>query len=233
MAQVPETSSQAEMTGSAAGFCDHVLPPDEIARTLVGYAAHVHRLPDGSASIARHREIHAALPQVCEALKRVTGNDFRHYKATTLVRRLERRMQVLQVAAVSDYLDRIAQDEGEARTLFRELLIGVTSFFRDSEAFESLASKVLKPLLAGRSPTDELRIWVPGCATGEEAYTVAMLVREAMEPLADPPRVQVFATDIDERALAAERRGSYPQGIAAQVSPERLARFFVKKGRRY
>ena len=142
-------------------------------------------------------------------------------------------MQVLQVAAVSDYLDRIAQDEGEARTLFRELLIGVTSFFRDPDAFEALSAKVLAPLLAGRSATDELRIWVPGCATGEEAYTVAMLVREAMEPLADPPRVQVFATDIDERALAAARRGSYPRGIAAQVSPERLARFFVKKGRRY
>ena len=235
MAQAPETASQAEMPSSAAanGFCDHVLPPDEIARSLVGYAAHVHRLPDGSAGIARHREIHAVLPQVCDTLKRVTGNDFRHYKATTLVRRLERRMQVLQVVAVSDYLDRLAQDEAEARTLFRELLIGVTSFFRDPEAFEALASKALKPLLAGRSATDELRIWVPGCASGEEAYTIAMLAREAAEWLPDPPRVQIFATDIDERALAAARRGSYPQGIAAQVSPERLARFFVKKGRRY
>jgi two-component system CheB/CheR fusion protein len=235
MAQEPETAAHAEMPGSAAssGVCDHVLPPEDIARTLLGYAAHLHHLPGGSDATSRHRDIHAVLPQVSDVLRRVTGNDFRHYKPTTLVRRLERRMQVLQIAGVSDYLDRLDQDESEARTLFRELLIGVTSFFRDAEAFEALATKVLAPLLAGRSATDELRVWIPGCATGEEAYSIAMLMREAADRLEAPPRIQIFATDINERALATARRGSYPQGIAAQVSAERLARFFVRKGRRY
>ncbi|WP_176556194.1 PAS domain-containing protein [Rubellimicrobium rubrum] len=235
MAQAAGTAAQAEMPESAAavGPCDHVLPPEELAQALLAYAAHVHHLPGGPAGVARHRVIHAAVPRMCDTLRRVTGNDFRHYKTSTLVRRLERRMQVLQVASVDDYLARLDSDEGEARTLFRELLIGVTSFFRDPEAFEALASKVLKPLLSERSSSDELRLWVPGCATGEEAYSVAMLAREMLDGLSSPPRIQIFATDIDERALAAARRGSYPQGIAAQVSPERLARFFVRKGRRY
>ncbi|MFC5567043.1 PAS domain-containing protein [Rubellimicrobium aerolatum] len=235
MAQAPATAAQAEMPESAAASspCDHVLPPEGLARTLLAYAAHLHSLPDGPASVARHRAMHAAVPQMCDTLRRVTGNDFRHYKTTTLVRRLERRMQVLQIADLDTYLERLDSDEGEARTLFRELLIGVTSFFRDPEAFGALATKVLAPLLSGRSPTDELRIWVPGCATGEEAYSIAMLAREALDGLAHPPRLQVFATDIDERALAIARRGSYPQGISAQVSPERLQRFFVRRGRRY
>ncbi|WP_176556104.1 PAS domain-containing protein [Rubellimicrobium rubrum] len=234
MAQQPDTATQPEMPGHAAatGMCDHVLPPEDLARTLMAYAAHVHRLPSGADGVARHREVHAALPQVCDLLRRATGNDFRHYKSTTLVRRIERRMQVLQIAGIADYLDRL-EDDGEVRTLFRELLIGVTAFFRDVDAFDALAAKVLAPLLTGRAQADELRIWVPGCATGEEAYSIAMLVCEALEGLASPPRVQVFATDIDERALATARRGSYPQGIAAQMSPERLARFFVRKGRRY
>ena len=235
IAQLSETPDQGEVPGSAAatGACDHVLPPEEIARTLLGYAAHLHYLPEGADAAARHRAIFAALPQVSDVLKRVTGNDFRHYKATTLVRRIERRMQVLQVAEATDYLDRLDRDESEARTLFRELLIGVTSFFRDPDAFEALAARALAPLLAGRSATDELRIWIPGCATGEEAYSIAMLVREAADRLEHAPRIQIFATDINERALATARRGSYPQGIAAQISAERLARFFVKKGRRY
>jgi two-component system CheB/CheR fusion protein len=121
MAQEPDTAAQAEMPGSAAslGACDHVLPPQDLARTLLAHAAHLRSLPDGADAVARHREVHAALRQVCEVLKRVTGNDFRHYKTTTLVRRLERRMQVLQVAEIGAYLERLGADEAEARTLFR------------------------------------------------------------------------------------------------------------------
>jgi two-component system CheB/CheR fusion protein len=106
MAQEPDTAAQGEMPGSAAvlGVCDHVLPPAGLARTLLGHAAHLHALPDGADAVARHREVHAAIRQVCAILKRATGHDFRHYKTTTLVRRLERRMQVLQIASAADYL---------------------------------------------------------------------------------------------------------------------------------
>ena len=114
----------------------------------------------------------------------------------------------------------------------RELLIGVTAFFRDPEAFASLAEKALSPLLENRSPADTVRIWVAACATGEEAYSIAILLREMMDRSENPPRVQIFATDINGRALSVARRGLYPQGVAANLSPERLARFFVKRGRR-
>jgi two-component system, chemotaxis family, CheB/CheR fusion protein len=231
MAQAPSTAAVADMPNSVAAVADHVLAPDELARTLTDYARHWHSVSKGTKLEDRRREVQARLSEICDVLMRRTGHDFKHYKSSTLLRRIERRMQVLGLADVDGYVGHLARDLQEPHTLFRELLIGVTSFFREPEAFAALSERAVATLLTKRS--DQVRIWVPGCATGEEAYSIAMLVREQMDRLETPPKVQIFATDVNERALATARRGSYPQGIALQVSPERLARFFAKKGRRY
>src|SRR5688572_759655 len=142
-------------------------------------------------------------------------------------------MQVQRIETAEAYVDRLRQDAEELRQLFRELLVGVTAFFRDTAAFDVLAAEVVRPLLAQRR-SETLRFWVPGCATGEEAYSLAIVVREVLTGLSEaPPAVQIFATDIDERALSIARQGIYPASIVDNVSPERLERFFVKKGKRY
>ncbi|MCA9204628.1 MAG: protein-glutamate O-methyltransferase CheR, partial [Planctomycetales bacterium] len=166
-------------------------------------------------------------------LLKTTNHNFQHYKSSTLSRRIQRRMQLLRLSRADDYVARIREDADEARALFRELLIGVTAFFRDPEAFQSLARIVLPKLFENRTPGDCVRMWVAGCATGEEAYSLAILCREYLDHLPSRPEVQIFATDIDERALQIARNGSYPSGIEEQVSNDRLKRFFVKRGKRY
>lgn len=235
MAQDPGDAAEGEMPASAAtaGIADHVLPAAGLADRLLAYAEHCRRaaaLPDPT---HQAKEIIAHVPDVCELLHERTGHDFKHYKTSTVVRRLQRRMQVTHHLDIGSYLDHLAAEPQEAQALFREMLIGVTGFFRDPEAFEALADQVLTPLLAGRKAGEDVRIWVPGCATGEEAYTIAILVRERLQGHAAPPAVQIFGTDINQRSLAVARRGLYPQGIANQVSPARLERFFVRRGRRY
>jgi two-component system CheB/CheR fusion protein len=233
MAQAPDTAAFTDMPSSVAASADHVLAPEGLAEALETYARHWRAIATGTALGDRRREIQARLPEICDVLLRRTGHDFKHYKTSTLIRRLERRMQVRSLPDVDSYLGQLARDIHEPHILFRELLIGVTSFFREPDAFHALAERVIATLLQQRSATDQVRIWIPGCATGEEAYTIAMLVREKLDLVPAAPKVQIFATDVNERALVVARRGSYPQGIAAHVSPERLARFFVKRGRRY
>ncbi|WP_207480146.1 CheR family methyltransferase [Arenibaculum pallidiluteum] len=234
MAQDPGTAAHQAMPASAVatGAADHVLDPAGLAAELVSYARHWRLAEDGNDPEETRSEIAHRIPEIAQALRDRTGHDFKHYKTSTLTRRILRRMQVLHESEVDGYIHRLVTDQQEAQQLFRELLIGVTAFFRDPESFEALAAKAIAPLLAGRHSA-EVRIWVPGCATGEEAYTLAMLVREQLDGLENPPSVQILATDIDERALMVARRGQYPQGIASQVSPERLERFFMKRGRRY
>lgn len=208
---------------------DHVLPPDRMSEELLSYAAHV-RQNGGLVEGGLREEVEHALPQICDILLQGTGHNFRHYKTSTLVRRVMRRIAVLKLGSASEYLERLRSYPAEADLLFRELLINVTAFFRDPEAFETLAREVLSQLFAGRAQGDTIRIWAPGCSTGEEAYTLAILLREQMEALDHPPEVQVFATDIDPHALAFARLGVYPLGIADELSPERLKRFFVRDG---
>ncbi|HEX2555824.1 MAG TPA: CheR family methyltransferase [Microvirga sp.] len=233
MAQAPDTAAFTDMPSSVAASADHVLPPAGLAEALDTYARHWRAITSGSGLGDRRREIQARLPETCDVLLRRTGHDFKHYKVSTLVRRIERRMQVRSLHDVDSYVGHLARDIHEPHVLFRELLIGVTSFFREPDSFHALGERVIAALLGQRSASDQVRIWIPGCATGEEAYTIAMIVREKLDAIPNAPKVQIFATDVNERALVAARRGSYPQGITAQVSPERLARFFVKRGRRY
>jgi two-component system CheB/CheR fusion protein len=234
IAQEPTHAKYDSMPKSAiaTGVIDHVLTPSQMAEELLAYVGHVEHLAAEESKATGYEAIHQALPEICDLLQKATDHNFKHYKTSTLVRRIQRRMQVLRTGDVHVYVDRLRGEPDELTQLFRELLIGVTAFFRDGLAFDVLVTDVIAPLVKQRRG-DSLRFWVPGCATGEEAYSLAMIVREALSAVPDAPAVQIFATDIDERALSVARQGIYPLGISEQVSRARLDRFFIKKGKRY
>ncbi|WP_165440549.1 PAS domain S-box protein [Rubripirellula amarantea] len=234
-AQDLASASFDSMPRSAAttGVADHVCRPSEIAAELLRYASHVLEFSDENAVERIQKQIGEAIPRIAQHLLKNTGHNFQHYKITTLTRRIQRRMQILKIATANEYFLWLQQHEDETNALFRELLIGVTAFFRDPEAFDAIAKTVLPKIFSNRNSSDPIRIWVAGCSTGEEAYSLAMLCREQADAMESPPEFQIFATDIDERALQIARAGTYPTGIADYVSPERLKRFFVKRGKRY
>src|SRR3954469_1779251 len=175
----------------------------------------------------------AAMPEIYAILRNQIGHDFSGYKTKTFMRRVLRRMQVSQLATVEAYVEKLCEEPPEVNALFRDLLINVTNFFRDAEAFESLATHVIPKLFEGRGADDTVRVWVPGCSTGEEVFSIGILLREHMDKLPAVPRVQIFATDIDERALAAARGARYPAALLDSVSPERRSRFFILDGGSY
>ncbi|WP_299467694.1 PAS domain S-box protein [uncultured Gimesia sp.] len=234
-AQEPKSAKFDSMPRSAVqtGVADHVLTPVEIARELLQYRQHLHDFGETASLVRLQDQIEDSIPQITEILHKRTSHNFQHYKISTLSRRIQRRMQVLKIATADAYVTFLQDNDDETRTLFRELLIGVTAFFRDPDAFVSLAENVLPTLFEKRAPGESVRIWVPGCANGAEAFTLAMLCREVMDEMNSPPEVQIFATDIDERALQIARAGIYPSGIEDQITPERLKRFFVKRGKQY
>lgn len=174
-----------------------------------------------------------AFQEILEVLRRETDHDFSAYKPGTLLRRIERRLGLSQNGDLDGYARRLADDRDEVRRLADDLLIGVTGFFREPAAWDHLAANVLPEILRNARSGQEVRAWVPGCATGEEAYTVAMLLVEQAETRGDGVAVQVFATDVDEGAIAQARSGVYGPDTAAELPAERLERFFVKKGDRY
>jgi len=166
---------------------------------------------------------------ICGILTRTVGHDFSGYKDKTFLRRVQRRMQVLGLTSLDAFIARLQADRHEVMMLFRDLLIGVTSFFRDEETFGVLERTVIPRLFEGKSPEMTIRVWVPGCATGEEAYSLAILMREQLDHLdGGAPKVQVFATDIDEPAIATARAGRYPAVLLQGMPPERLARYFIQ-----
>ncbi|MBI4862801.1 MAG: PAS domain-containing protein [Candidatus Riflebacteria bacterium] len=229
MAQDPETTQYDGMPRSAiaTGLVDYVLPPARMPAQLVAYVAH--------AFSRKPRPVSPPAPQVEDSLKKLcvllrdrTGHDFSGYKRTTIVRRVERRMALHQIERSEDYLRFAHQTPAEVEGLFRDLLIGVTSFFRDPEAFETLRTRVIPGLFQGKSPGRPIRIWVCGCSTGEEAYSIGIILQEHLETVRHAHKVQVFATDIDSHAVEQARAGVFPVSIAADVSPERLARFFTQ-----
>ncbi len=158
-----------------------------------------------------------------------TGHDFMHYKRATVLRRIERRMQVTTTPSLPAYRDYLRTHPEEATLLLNDLLIGVTNFFRDHQAFDTLQREVMRLLFDGKTTGDVIRVWVAGCASGEEAYSVAILLLEYAARLPHPPAIQVFATDIDDDSLQTARDGSYPEAIEADVSPARLRQFFTKE----
>jgi len=234
IAQTPETAAYDSMPCSAiaTGLVDYVLPPADMPEQLLGYISRtVGRAPQTARATAPGSP--DLLLEVLHLLRDRSGHDFTHYKTNTLRRRVERRMAVTRVESMDDYLALLKRDSLEVETLFRELLIGVTNFFRDAPAFEALAAEVLPGLIAAHTSGDPVRVWVPGCSTGEEAYSIAMLLQELAGSAKRNVPAQVFGTDIDAEAVERARAGVYPSSISADVSPERLARFFVQDGDTY
>jgi two-component system CheB/CheR fusion protein len=217
------------------------MPASAIAIGAVDIVAQVEDMPEHIIEVQvakrRPREAAAISPrelddfrrQICFVLQEQIGHDFSGYKDKTFLRRVQRRMDVLRIPRLEDYIERLKADRAEAMLLFRDLLIGVTSFFRDIETFEVLAKKTFPALFAGRGPDDVVRVWVPGCSTGEEAYSLAMLMLEYQDGLGDAaPKIQIFATDIDDAAITTARAGRYPSALVDEISSSRLARFFLR-----
>jgi two-component system CheB/CheR fusion protein len=242
VAQDPEEAEHPSMPRTAidTGMVDWVLPVGEIPERLMAYRENARRLKLPSEDGPQPAKVPPTAPEADEnALRDVlahlrsrTGRDFSYYKRATIVRRISRRMQVNAVATLPEYLLYLRTHPGEFGALQQDLLIAVTNFFRDREAFEALEAQIPN-LLAGKGTVDTVRVWSAGCATGEEAYSIAMLLLEQCGRMDSPPMIQVFATDLSEEAIAAARDGLYPFTIAADVSEERLRRFFVKEHRGY
>lgn len=227
MAQNPESTEYDGMPRSAiaTGLIDYVLPPAEMPIQLIAYVAHAFgKIPRPVSSPAPKTE--NAFNKIFVLLRTQTGHDFSQYKMNTITRRIERRMAVHQIDQLDGYVRHLQQTPVEVEALFRDLLIGVTSFFRDPEAFAALQEQALSRIFTGKPSGGLIRVWVPGCSTGEEAYSIAILLHEQMEELNQSYNVQVFATDIDSQAIEQARAGIYSASIAADVTPERLAHFF-------
>jgi two-component system CheB/CheR fusion protein len=217
-----------------AAVVDFVLPVAEIPPKLLSLRENAEQivLPPAEAPAAREKA-GDPLRDVLALLRLRTGHDFASYKRSTMLRRVERRLQVNQVKDIASYLSFLREHQPEAAALLRDLLISVTNFFRDRDAFERLERDVIPRLFDNKTGLDQVRVWVTGCATGEEAYSLAILLSEFAERLNDPPKLLIFATDIDEDAISRARYGLYPDTIANDVSPERLRHFFVKEGDHY
>ena len=229
MAQTPESTEFDGMPRSAlaTGLVDYELPPAEMAAQLMAYAAHAYAHPTTRAALIQTPKLENALKKVFILLRTQTGHDFSQYKPSTLQRRIERRMAVHLIHSMEGYVKFLQQTPAEVEALFRDLLIGVTNFFRDTEAFQALEELGIPKLFLDRPAGSVIRVWCPGCSTGEEAYSIAILLQERIEAIKQGYTLQVFATDIDSRAVATARAGLYPASIAVDLSKERLARFFV------
>jgi two-component system, chemotaxis family, CheB/CheR fusion protein len=228
MAQSIDSTKYDGMPHSAiaTGLVDYVLPPAEMPAQLMAYASHAFGRVRGPVT-GRHPQEDGVLKKICIVLRHRTGHDFSQYKPSTLERRVERRMAIHQIDRAATYLRFLRESAAEAEKLFGDLLIGVTGFFRDPEAFEALRTKAIPGLFANKPAGATVRVWVCGSSTGEEAYSIAILMQEHLEELKRVYRMQVFATDIDPQAIEKARAGVFPASIAADVTPERLARFFV------
>ncbi len=227
MAQNPESTEFDGMPSSAiaTGLVDFELPPAQMPAQLIAYVTHSFLHPRESVA-ADTSKTENALKKIFVLLRAQTGHDFSQYKPSTINRRIERRMAVHQIDVLDNYIKYLQQIPAEVEALFRDLLIGVTNFFRDPEAFLVLEEQVIPKLFDDKPPGSVIRVWSTGCSTGEEAYSIAILLQERLSALKQNYIVQIFATDIDSRAIATARTGVYPASIAADISTERLKRFF-------
>lgn len=235
-AQDPSEATHASMPRSAitTNRVDFVLPVADMARRLSAQHAvlrHLHPV-EKSGKVAEQEE--ETLSEIFKHVRSRTGHDFSEYKKSTMVRRIRRRLQVHQIASLDEYLSFLEENPSEVATLQKDLLISVTSFFRNPEAFSVLREDIIPSIGAAKGPDDQIRAWVVGCATGEEAYSLAMLLLEhAQVANVAPDQIQVFASDLDESALATARKGRYPEAIHADVPERYLGRFFQRDGAKY
>lgn len=235
MVQSMESAAYDGMPRSAiaTGLADYILPPEKMPEQLVSYVKQFYaRKITKPERIVTEQTVNY-LQKIIILIRTQTGIDFSAYKHSTLIRRIERRMSLHQIENISDYVRYLQENQPEIQILHKEFLIGVTSFFRDSAAFEVLKEKVLPEILKNKSPDQPVRVWVPGCSTGEEAYSIAIVLREYMDEVKSNFQVQIFATDVDRDAVETGRLGVYPGNITVDVSPERLNRFFIKNPDNY
>ena len=233
MVQEPASAKYDGMPQSAidAGFATHILPVEAMPAMLIelaGQFGYRQKIPPIQ-SASNKNGVNQALRQVRSS----TGHDFSLYKKSTIGRRIERRMGIHGIQDIAVYVRFLKQNPAEIQALFKELLINVTSFFRDPDAFIILKQDILPALLANKPVDYEFRVWVAGCASGEEAYSIAMVLQELKEETHQSYRVQIYATDLAEDAIKAARGGIYPESIALDISPERLRRFFTKEDNNY
>src|ERR1700722_19629804 len=228
LVQAPEPAQFDGMPRSAlaTGLVSYVLPIPKMARILVNYARHAYvrvpgRLPSGP------RASNPIL-KILSLLEVGHGQSFSGYKQAMLLRRIERRMGLLNIEKLDEYVKRLMRDAIELTALRKDLLIGVTEFFRDPQAWKALDTQVLRPLIAAKKPGEPIRAWVAGAGTGEEAYTLAILILARLRNMRKRCAVQIFATDANEDSLSYARAGCYPAGIAKQVSAALLKRYFLK-----
>jgi two-component system, chemotaxis family, CheB/CheR fusion protein len=236
--QDPREAEYADMPRNAiaTGLADLVLPIAEMPAKIAAYADHVHQDYDGPpapAGAGGEHEPQEGVPDVLTALRVRSGHDFSNYKIATVHRRIDRRMNLRGVPTVAAYARLIRQEPDEAMALMKELLISVTNFFRDAGVWAAVEQRLIPQLFFHKGAQDQVRVWVPGCATGEEAYSIAMLLAEYAAASIDQPAIQVFATDLDQQAIATAREGVYTAAEVADVSEERLQRFFVRGSEGY
>jgi len=234
LVQSPDTARFESMPRSVidASLADMVGPPAQLPRRILAYFAHPMMAGTGLQAQPEPQAdgLHAALEKVLILVRAQTGHDFSLYKKGTVYRRIQRRMAIHQIQTADAYLRHVRENAVEAELLYKELLIGVTSFFRDPAVWDHMRQEVFPRLIRGRPEGHALRAWVAACSTGEEAYTLAMVFAEAVAELEQPAgfSLQIFATDLEKDAVARARKGVYPENIAADVSPERLERFFTR-----
>ncbi|MFH1314355.1 MAG: chemotaxis protein CheB [Candidatus Eisenbacteria bacterium] len=235
MAQEVSQAQYDSMPRSAinTGLVDFVLPVEKMPEALLQYTTHTYFESRRTCATAEKQESAEPLRRILHLIRSGTGQDFTNYKQTTILRRIERRMAVHQIIRMHDYVTYLKHDPEEVEKLCSDMLITVTRFFRDPEAFEILEKKVLPDLLKARPSGIPLRVWVPGCGTGEEAYSIAILISEAMTRLRKHREVQIFATDVEAGSIDRARSGIYPENIGIDVTARRLKRFFVKEDSTY
>jgi chemotaxis methyl-accepting protein methylase len=235
LVQEPASAKFDSMPKSAiaAGLADLIGPAEDLPGKIIDYLQHTLILPKSEFSLEDKDQ--SALEKILILLRAKTGHDFSMYKKNTVYRRIERRMSIHQIDKIAAYVRYLQENSQEVELLFKELLIGVTSFFRDPATWEQLQEKAIPDLLADRPDGRALRAWSAGCSTGEEAYSLAIAFKEVLEQVKPGKNftLQIFATDLDRETVDRARQGIYPDNIAADVSPERLKRFFIKEENDY
>jgi len=234
--QSPDTAQYDSMPNAAihTNMVDFVASPEEMPSKLIQFLNHPILFDDISEQAINETKNTTAVQKILMLLRSHTGHDFTQYKKSTITRRIDRRVAFLQLPDYGNYVNYLRENPHELDVLFRELLIGVTKFFRDSAAFDVLKSKLFS-LLRGKQENEPIRVWVAGCSTGEEAYSIAIIIMEYLETLnmKKLPKVQIFSTDLDMDAIEFARTGLYHENIVADVSEDRIERFFIKKNNAY
>lgn len=224
MVQIPEFSEYKGMPESAieTGMADYILKPETMPINLYNYVSNVF-----GQKAHPSLNMEEAMSSILNELRKQTGHDFSPYKQSTIERRIRRRMVINHIKRMDGYARYLQQKPDEVNALFHDILINVTSYFRNPDVFEALQQQVIPGIFEGKSPGGLIRVWVIGCSTGEEAYSIAILLQEHMEKVRQNYKVQIFATDIDDHAIMQARKAVFPSGISADVTEERLRRFFV------